>query len=645
MARGVCLADDLITNPQTNARISCRGSRIRHDGTHEKETRMAIRTRLSPQLTGLISAVEVAYFRTFYKVTFDQLGQMNVFFGENDTGKSNVMRALNLFFNGVVDEDNEFDLDIDLSTARAAEASSAADIRRFAYVKVWFRTPSEHKATLGESFYVKRSWSAGTLPDYRQEVALPLRSSGKQQSLTKLMAKIDFIYIPAVKGRSVYSDLLTRSYNAIASTDKFSFALQQFTDEIRNQTIELSKRLGKSLQMSSALAPPTDLTDLFASLDFETVGASGDSMSLARQRGDGVQARHIPEILSFIAERDPKRHHIWAIEEPENSLSITSAGSISKRLQEIASSKTSQIFVTTHSPVFYSISGPQTKKYFLSRQPDGNVSQLDGTKSTVRELLDFMGDEFYLPLVAEAVSDLSHKHSQLEAAVTELRASIADKSKPVLFVEGDSEAIVFSETLSALDKNYADLIEIVVLGGVSHAEKLGALTETVLRKLLGDRLGFVLLDSDKAGVSALPKAIKAADARASWVVGNGEIRWRLLEASLEAQAAFKAAGIRDFSSVGVALEDCYSAALRRAATTAGVYALGSPREFVRSQGDLFAVSTSLMNDDHKFYLLKPDAAKKTAFAKWLVEKGQAECGVLSSLAKEILDLARAETLK
>ncbi len=89
---------------------------------------MAIRQRLTPVRTGLISAVEVAYFRTFYKVSFDDLGQINVFFGENDTGKSNVMRALNLFFNGYVDSDNEFDLDIDLSTNRANEANTAADI-------------------------------------------------------------------------------------------------------------------------------------------------------------------------------------------------------------------------------------------------------------------------------------------------------------------------------------------------------------------------------------------------------------------------------------------------------------------------------------------------------------------------------------
>ena len=118
---------------------------------------MAAKPKSAPR-TGVISAVEIAYFRSFYKVYFDQIDRMNIFFGENDSGKSNVMRALNLFFNGEIDDNYSFDFDIDFSSRRAGEAQDAVDVRKFAYVKVWFRTPAAHRKALGSGPIDVRRW-------------------------------------------------------------------------------------------------------------------------------------------------------------------------------------------------------------------------------------------------------------------------------------------------------------------------------------------------------------------------------------------------------------------------------------------------------------------------------------------------------
>ncbi|WP_350147742.1 AAA family ATPase [Pyruvatibacter sp.] len=48
----------------------------------------------------LIKEIEIAYFRSLYKERIRHVEDMNIFFGRNDSGKSNVVRALNLFFNG-----------------------------------------------------------------------------------------------------------------------------------------------------------------------------------------------------------------------------------------------------------------------------------------------------------------------------------------------------------------------------------------------------------------------------------------------------------------------------------------------------------------------------------------------------------------
>jgi predicted ATP-dependent endonuclease of OLD family len=381
---------------------------------------MATKPKPAPR-TGLISAIEIAYFRSFYKVYFDQIDRMNIFFGENDSGKSNVMRALNLFFNGEIDDNYGFDFDIDFSSKRADEARHAVDVRKFAYVKIWFRTPAAHRRALGNEFYVKRTWSQATVPDYHQEISRSIDTSGKRHSLTKFLSKIAFTYIPAVKGHEVYAGLLRESYNAIAESDEFSAALRAFTDQIRAQTHDLGVSLNRSLGMESELAPPTDLADLFSTLDFQTLSGGGNQMSLLRQRGDGVQARHIPEIMSFISDKDSHQFHIWGIEEPENSLSVNSALLLADRLKGIAQTDDIQLFLTTHSPAFYAVSGRGVHKRFL-KNVGGDVEVLDGAGQTPRDLMQFMGDRFYLPLVAEGIEEAKAKADALQEAVNTLTA-------------------------------------------------------------------------------------------------------------------------------------------------------------------------------------------------------------------------------
>lgn len=65
----------------------------------------------------LIHSIEVAYFRSIYKFQLNDLSDVNVLFGRNDSGKSNVLRALNLFFDGKTNPDQAFDFVRDFSHA------------------------------------------------------------------------------------------------------------------------------------------------------------------------------------------------------------------------------------------------------------------------------------------------------------------------------------------------------------------------------------------------------------------------------------------------------------------------------------------------------------------------------------------------
>lgn len=84
----------------------------------------------------LIKEIEIAYFRSIYKFSVTGCQDLNIIFGRNDAGKSNVLRALNLFFSGETNLGQQFNFPRDFCHARLAESQAATDIRKFVYVKI-----------------------------------------------------------------------------------------------------------------------------------------------------------------------------------------------------------------------------------------------------------------------------------------------------------------------------------------------------------------------------------------------------------------------------------------------------------------------------------------------------------------------------
>lgn len=47
----------------------------------------------------IISKIDIEYYRSLKKVSIKNINHLNVFSGKNDIGKSNVLKALDTFFN------------------------------------------------------------------------------------------------------------------------------------------------------------------------------------------------------------------------------------------------------------------------------------------------------------------------------------------------------------------------------------------------------------------------------------------------------------------------------------------------------------------------------------------------------------------
>ncbi len=391
----------------------------------------------------LIKEIEISYFRSFYKFRLRNLEDMNVIFGKNDSGKSNLLRALSLFFSGKPDHGEAFDFVIDFCDQRSQEAETSEDIRKFLYVKVTFNTPASFQKSLGKTFYVKRQWTVSRGAEYVEEVSKTIPSN-RRHILTRLMNKIRFIHIPAIKDLSIFERLLSDIYETLSEAPEFDAAIDDFAKNVQGLTEGMFANLPVEVSGSTRIGAPTKMAELFETLDFETEGTDGGGLkSLTRQRGDGIKARHIPELLNYISKNDAYDFHIWGFEEPENSLDFVAAQGEAVRFVKLAQSKNVQLFITTHSPSFYLLDSDSLTRVYVDKDQDGLSQGRQGRDLERFDIDEAIGEGFYLPAVSEAlksIADIESRASKAELNAALLVQELAEITKPVVLTEGRTDA-------------------------------------------------------------------------------------------------------------------------------------------------------------------------------------------------------------
>lgn len=453
----------------------------------------------------LIKKIEVNYFRSLYNATMDNVADLNIIFGRNDSGKSNLLRALNLFFNDVVDSGNWLDFNVDMSDARR-ERARAAKGRQFIWIKITFSIPENYQNSLGVELSVKRQWNRDG--EMNQTVFPSLKGSGKQARLTRFLNEIDFRYIPAVKDIEVYADLIETMYQSAAETDSLREATERFVDAIEGQTTSLSQQLTKLFGGPARLAPPTEMSRLFRNLDF---AHGDDGHSLLRQKGDGIKARHIPELLRFINTRDSrKRFYVWGFEEPENSLDLGAAEVEAERFCEFAGRLDTQIFVTSHSPAFYLVDEKDTcgaRRYFVTTQtqgagediyPSNAISQIDKIEDAEARMEG--AGLMQLPFVIRHLDSFREENDIQSSEIENLQDKLRDLSRPTLFVEGKHDVSLFLSSFKRIGAQSE--ISVKSLGGTPNNTQ--ALIQAIQKNggVNTSAKTLFLFDDDKSGRGA-----------------------------------------------------------------------------------------------------------------------------------------------
>jgi len=441
----------------------------------------------------IIKKIEVNYFRSIYSAALVDCSDLNVIVGGNDVGKSNFLKALNLFFNNDTELGRGFSFYDDLSRVREREARVQKG-RATIWIKVTFNN-YENWDSLPNTFVVKKTW---TRYDATPEVGYPGNPAIPNTTLGKFLNKIAFHYIPAVRGREIFSHYLNLLHDSLIEDERagISGATAGLMQRINEGTEAMSAKIAEQLGFDSTIGAPRDLRQLFSALDFQT--RFGDYEVPLQRRGDGIQVTHIPFILDFIANRS-KKNHIWAYEEPENSLEMARSFELAEQFRSVFSTS-NQVFLTTHSPAFYDLSGDEVSRWLIDSEPHPSLEEPATTTTPLARSAASDEAVGVSALIAERARKVYEELESSRMAANRLREKLKEASLPQVVVEGPSDRIILEAACRKLGhaERWCDFVD---AGSAQHVTRFVAAVDRL--NAAGHKPVIGVVDRDREGKGAM----------------------------------------------------------------------------------------------------------------------------------------------
>lgn len=317
----------------------------------------------------IISSVHIEGFRSIANETLEEIGDHTVIVGKNSSGKSNFLRALNLFFNGEPSPGfpMEFNRDLHYRPSRRQKKEIQIDVGFDLPEKFNFRSGLERLKDLGSSFQVRKIWELDRLRNVivdTKVIVQDVELKDGDQLARDFLSLITFRYIP---NRTVPADVLKDESQAIAAAifKKLKEA-DQAADVLRGLSASAGRLLAKTADaLIDSGAPISDpniataesLGEMLRMSGFQARGLNGVPVR-DEDWGSGHQAFFLLNLLHEI-DTDYSRQFgwkqacVWAVEEPESGLHHDLQTRLAKQLVEWSSDsrRRLQLFTTTHSPI------------------------------------------------------------------------------------------------------------------------------------------------------------------------------------------------------------------------------------------------------------------------------------------------------
>lgn len=359
-----------------------------------------------------IVKIEIENFRSIEKRIYINCNDgVLAFIGPNNVGKSNILRAINLFFNQNIEPGLSFSPERDICKNRPVKSILITLVLQF-----------DSKDAKKIKKYIDSNHS-GDFKNYLIPITLRCYSTGRQQYqftnikgrkmaypglLDLIRSYVNCTYIPAIKDyKTIFnSEMMKKIVAAIfqgwgkgitvstalgKNKDDFKkvlSSLQTILDNSGEYISEAIKTVVPRIKKFDFSLPYGNLEEFLGRLDFKITESGLLDRVMLEGQGSGVQSFTIFSMLRLLHELRPrntyrKTEFLWLIEEPETFMHHDLQRNTFLKLQEY--SKDGSIFITTHSPVF------MDKQNFGNSYQVFNNGCTDIKPVTVKTIRDVIG--------------------------------------------------------------------------------------------------------------------------------------------------------------------------------------------------------------------------------------------------------------
>ena len=467
----------------------------------------------------MIEKIEIQYFRSIYRTTLTKVEAINVLTGKNDVGKSNILKALNLFFNNCIVEDGDYNFGRNYNLKRLEEVrKDTVKGKQFIQIKIMFRRGKQFEKTLPEKFTITKKWNRDSeIPQVSDNIEQQLVKNGKtyndrvKASLTRYLNKIKYVYVPAIKDKHIFENMLERLQETVyekklANNDSLAETMSNLFENVIKTTEELSTEFKLATNIDSMIATPNDVKELYRTLSIIT--KADNNLVRLEDRGDGIQVRYIPSILNYIS-TNASENYIWGFEELENSLEYNMARKMAEDFYGIYKAN-STIFLTTHSPAFIDLGYKEDGRGYRCYKDLEATEVVTFEDADKLELLEEeLGYAYILKQQYEQYKSVVQMNEEMKEKVENLEMEILLAQKPVLFTEGKTDAQILKvawEKLYAYDCPFE--IKSCNLMAEDTEENISLAGADMLKKVLctarydSEKIIIGMFDNDDAGIKA-----------------------------------------------------------------------------------------------------------------------------------------------
>ncbi len=316
----------------------------------------------------LLQHIEIEGFRSLSQAKLQNLGRHTALVGKNSSGKSNVLRALNLFFNqeSAPGVPLDFDRDLHFRPSRKQKKRISVAVDFTLPEKFNFRQGLEHLKKLGTEFRIRKVWELDRL---QTTVRAEVTSNGKsrvdaEQVAREFLSLVVFRYIP---NRTVPAEMLRDESQAVAGAifkklrdaNKAADVLKGLSESAEKLLVSTATalRVAGAPLTEPNIATASTLGEMLSMTGFQAKGLNG-AVVRDEDWGAGHQAFFLLNLLREI-DTDYSRQFgwrqacVWAVEEPESGLHHELQTRLAQQLMDWTddAKRRLQIITTTHSPV------------------------------------------------------------------------------------------------------------------------------------------------------------------------------------------------------------------------------------------------------------------------------------------------------